>query len=276
MTGAHLQVACSQCHVGGKYAGTSPLCVSCHLANYQGTTNPNHVSSGFPQDCSLCHSTTQWAGATFNHANTQFPLVGKHTTLACASCHSSGVYAGLATTCVSCHLANYQGTTNPNHTASGFPQQCEVCHTPTGWTPASFNHSTTGFALTGAHTSVACANCHVGGRYAGTPTDCYSCHSAQYNSVTSPNHVAAGFPKTCAMCHTTTTWTGATFNHTWFRIPHNTARLCSDCHTNPSDYSVFVCTSCHTKAATDSIHQGRTGYVYNSINCYQCHKGGGG
>ena len=27
---------------------------------------------------------------------------------------------------------------------------------------------------------------------------------------------------------------------------------------------------------TDSKHQGRAGYVYNSINCYQCHPRGSG
>ena len=43
---------------------------------------------------------------------------------------------------------------------------------------------------------------------------------------------------------------------------------------DPNDYSVFTCTNCHTKAQTDPKHQGVGGYVYNSNNCYQCHKGG--
>jgi hypothetical protein len=236
------------------------------------------VAAGFPQDCSVCHSTTRWTGAAFNHSTTRFPLVGRHTSVACSSCHSGGVYAGLASTCVSCHLANYQRTTSPNHATSGVPQQCQVCHTPSGWTPSSFSHSSTRFPLTGRHTSVACANCHVGGRYAGTPTDCYSCHRTVYTSVTSPNHVAAGFPTTCQTCHTTSGWSGATFNHTWFPItsgPHG-GRACADCHTNPSNYQVFYCLNCHAheQAAMDSKHRGRTGYVYNSANCYSCHPNG--
>ena len=133
------------------------------------------------------------------------------------------------------------------------------------------------FPLTGAHTTVACANCHVGGKYVGTPTDCYSCHKAQYAATTNPNHTAAGFPTTCQTCHTTTSFAGATFNHTWFPSNHNgAAGVCSTCHTNPSDYSVFLCTGCHAKAATDSRHSGRTGYVYNSANCYACHPRGSG
>ncbi len=274
LTGAHVSLSCAQCHSSGVYAGLATTCVSCHLANYQKTTNPNHVAAGFPQDCSVCHSTTRWAGAVFNHSNTRFPLVGRHTAVACAGCHVGGVYAGLATTCVSCHLANYQKTTNPNHVTAGFPQQCNVCHSPSGWTPSSFNHASTPFPLTGRHTSVACASCHIGGKYAGTPTDCYSCHKTIYASTTNPNHTAAGFPTTCQTCHTTTAWTGATFNHTWFPVPHRTARLCGDCHTNTSNYAVFVCTNCHTKAQTDSHHSGRAGYVWNSANCYQCHPRG--
>ena len=60
------------------------------------------------------------------------------------------------TTCVSCHLKDFQGATNPNHVTSGFPQTCQQCHNSTTWTSATFDHSTTGFPLVGAHVSVGC------------------------------------------------------------------------------------------------------------------------
>ena len=82
---------------------------------------------------------------------------------------------------------------------------------------------------------------------------------------------AAGFPTTCQDCHTTSGWTGASFNHTWFSIPHHSAQ-CSDCHTNASAYSTFVCTNCHGQSNTNSQHSGVNGYVYNSTNCYGCHR----
>ncbi len=152
-----------------------------------------------------------------------------------------------------------------------------MCHTTATWLNATFNHNNTPFPLTGAHTTVPCASCHVGGVFAGTPTDCYSCHKADYDGTTNPNHAAAGFPTTCATCHTTTSWAGATFNHTWFPMNHGNANgVCSTCHTNPNDYSVFQCTNCHTAAQTNPQHSGVSGYVYNSVNCYQCHKNGGG
>jgi len=189
-----------------------------------------------------------------------------------------GKYTGTPTACVGCHLTKYQQTTNPNHVSAGFPQDCTLCHSTSGWTPSSFNHNTsTKFPLTGKHTTVACASCHVGGKYAGTPTDCYSCHAAVYNSVTNPNHVAAGFPKTCATCHTTTTWAGATFTHN-FPITSGAHKgiACTECHTSTSSYSSFVCTNCHThdKTSMDSKHRGVRNYIYNSINCYSCHPNG--
>jgi len=153
-----------------------------------------------------------------------------------------------------------------------------LCHAVvTGWTGATFDHSKTPFPLTGAHVNVACASCHTNPVYANTPTDCYSCHSADYKGTTNPNHTSAGFPTTCATCHTTTAWTGATFNHTWFPTNHGRANgVCSTCHTNPNDYSVFVCTNCHTQTQTDNNHRGVRNYVYNSANCYACHPRGNG
>jgi len=278
LTGAHATLACGQCHVNNNFNLTSTACNSCHLNDYNGTTNPSHAAAGFPTDCSICHTTASWSGAQFDHSKEGFPLTGAHATLnSCLLCHINNNFALQTTACVSCHLRDYNGTTNPSHVQAAFPQQCDVCHSTTAWTPASFNHNNTPFPLTGAHVNTPCNSCHINGQFAGTPTDCYSCHQAQYKSTTDPNHVAAGFPTTCQTCHNTTSWLGATFNHTWWPTNHGGANgVCSTCHTNPNDYSVFVCTNCHTKAQTDSNHQGVNGYVYNSINCYQCHKNGGG
>jgi hypothetical protein len=277
LTGAHQQVQCALCHVNGNFNLSITTCVSCHLKDYQGTNNPSHVSAGFPQQCEMCHSTTNWTSARFNHAATGWPLTGFHATMQCSQCHTNGNFGLTSTACVSCHLTDYQNTNNPNHVAGGFPQQCDVCHSTAAWSPASFNHNNTSFPLTGAHTKVVCANCHVNNNYTTLPTDCFGCHKADYQGTNSPNHVAAGFPTTCALCHTTATWLGATFNHTWFDTNHGGANgVCATCHTNSTDYSIFQCTNCHTKSNTDSQHQGVGGYVYNSVNCYQCHRNGGG
>ena len=281
LTGMHATLQCNQCHTNNNYSITSTACVSCHLKDYQGTTNPNHVAGGMPQQCEVCHSTSGWSPAQFDHSRTGFPLTGFHANPAvtCTMCHVNNNYNLTSAACVTCHLKDYQGTNNPNHVASGFPQQCEVCHSTTAWIPASFNHNNTPFPLTGYHANpaVTCAMCHVNNNYTSIPTDCYSCHKADYNATNNPNHAAAGFPTTCQTCHSTASWLNATFNHTWFPTNHGGANgVCTTCHTNPSNFAVFTCTNCHTKAQTDSNHQGVSGYVYNSVNCYQCHQNGGG
>ncbi len=210
LTGAHAQLACSECHKGP--AGTtSPDCYSCHRSDYNGAKDPNHVAGGFPQQCANCHTTTSWTTGTFDHSTTGFPLDGAHRSAACSSCHING-YAGTPRDCYSCHQTDYNATSDPNHKASGFPTACQSCHNTTSWVGADFNHASTGFVLDGAHATAACSSCHRNG-YAGTPRDCYSCHKSDYDGTTDPNHKASGFPTACQNCHTTSGWSGADFNH---------------------------------------------------------------
>jgi hypothetical protein len=281
LSGAHATLRCDQCHSNGNFNLTSTACVSCHLKDYQTAANPNHVAGGLPQQCEVCHSTAAWQPASFDHSKTGFPLTGFHANPAvtCVMCHVNNNYNLTNTSCVSCHLKDYQGTNNPNHVSSGFPQQCDVCHNTAAWSPAAFNHNNTSFPLTGAHASAAvtCVMCHVNNNYTSIPSDCYGCHKADYQATTSPNHTTAGFPTSCQACHNTTNWLNATFNHTWFPMNHGGANgVCATCHTNANDYTVFQCTNCHTKTRTDSDHRGVGGYVYNSVNCYNCHRNGRG
>ena len=282
LSGKHATVACLSCHVGGKYAGTPADCASCHLKDYNGTSNPNHKSAGFPTDCSICHATAGWTPATFDHSKTKFPLTGYHAKLSCVACHKNGVYAGLPTTCVSCHLSDYNGATSPNHKASGFPTTCDVCHSTTAWSPASFDHSKTSFPLTGAHVNLTCDTCHKGSYTGNLPSDCYGCHKSDYTGTTNPNHAAAMFPTTCNTCHTTVTWLGAVFNHTWFPIYSGSHAgrwtSCGDCHTNSANYAAFSCITCHThsQANTSPEHSDVRGYSYGPTTCYTCHPSGNG
>ena len=284
LTGSHTVPprACSDCHVNSNYNLTNTSCVSCHQNDYNNATTPvNHIQAGFPTTCDTCHDTINWMDGTFNHAATGWALTGSHTVppRACSDCHINSNYKLNQTACITCHQTDYNNTNNPPHTQVGFPTTCEVCHDTIVWTDSTFDHSKTAFPLTGSHTVPPrqCTDCHVNNNWTTLPTDCYGCHKADYQSTNNPNHAAAGFPTTCATCHDTKVWTDATFNHTWFPTTHGGANgVCSTCHTNPNDYSVFTCTNCHLKPQTDQNHQGVSGYVYNSVNCYQCHKSGGG
>jgi len=102
LTGMHISPSptpCISCHVANNYALNSTACITCHLPAWTSTTTlggavPNHVTAGFPQDCSVCHSTANWTTSTFNHATTTFPLTGTHLTTACALCHVNNNYSG--------------------------------------------------------------------------------------------------------------------------------------------------------------------------------------
>jgi hypothetical protein len=307
LTGAHLTGTCVSCHVGNNYALPATTCYTCHTADWNSTATlggavPNHITAGFPQDCTVCHSTTNWTTSTFNHATTAFPLTGFHTTVACALCHTAanGNYGPtVPTLCSGCHMTDYNSTQTlggsvPNHVAAAYPTTCDQCHTTTSWLGATFNHAATGFALTGMHATIACNLCHLAALGStAPPIDCYSCHTADWNSTQNlgglvPNHVAAalisasGFSTSttaCSTCHNTTAWTGATFTHpSSFPTSHgNAGGVCSMCHTNSADYTVFQCTGCHGNNNSANFHHpGVGGYVYSSPACYACHSRGNG
>jgi len=281
LTGAHAGLSCEQCHAGG-YTGASADCYSCHRADYQAARDPNHVAGRLPTTCQVCHSTSSWQPASFDHALTGFPLEGAHRAVACEQCHSSG-YQGTPADCVSCHRADYDAARDPNHRSAGFPTTCQTCHTMTAWRPASFDHSRTRFPLTGAHASEPCSSCHQSG-YTGTPTQCYACHADDYRATRDPNHAAAGFPTTCESCHNTRSWDDANFDHDglYFPIYSGAHRgrwtSCSNCHVSPSNYRQFECILCHehNRQDTDDHHRGVSNYRYESQACFTCHPDGRG
>ncbi|MFN8547621.1 MAG: hypothetical protein U0527_06520 [Candidatus Eisenbacteria bacterium] len=250
LTGAHQLVPCLDCHRDQVWHGKNTNCVSCHQADYDGSTNPHHASAGFATTCQDCHSTTTWEGATFDHGTTDFPLVGQHIGLACQSCHADGVYAGKSQDCYSCHQTDWQGTTDPPHQSAGFPHDCALCHTPEHWEPSSFDHANTLFPLTGAHASQACSACHADNVWGGKPTDCWSCHSTDFNGTDNPQHGPAGFSHNCTDCHTTSTWDGGTYNHNATDFPLTGQHVGAEC------------SACHS----DRIYNGK------STQCYSCHQ----
>ncbi len=273
---------CSDCHTNNNYSLNSTACVTCHLKDYQGTTNPNHVTSNLPQTCDVCHSTATWMNATFNHNNTGFPLTGNHTVppRACVDCHVNNNYSITNTACVSCHQTDYNNATTPvAHASAGFPTTCEQCHDTNLWTDGTFNHASTGFTLTGLHTVPprVCTDCHVNNNYNITTTTCVSCHLKDFQTTTNPNHVSSNFPQTCEQCHTTATWLNATFNHdtTGFPLTGNHTvppRACVDCHVN-NNYTITntACVSCHQtdyNNATTPVAHAAAGFP---TTCEQCH-----
>ncbi len=161
LSGRHASAACTACHPNNVYKGTPRDCFTCHRARYDATTSPNHRAAGFPTACEQCHSpaAVTWS-ASFDH-NRFFPLLGRHLSASCSSCHRNNVYRGTPRECFPCHQAQYDGTRSPNHRAAGFPTTCETCHraADSSWTQGRFNH--TWFPITsGRHAGRPCADCH--------------------------------------------------------------------------------------------------------------------
>jgi hypothetical protein len=218
LDGKHQTAACEGCHTGSpaQYAGTPTTCAGCHRRAFETSTNPPHPGL-LPDTCESCHRTSGWSPATVvDHP--WFPLDGKHATAACASCHSGNPhkFVGLATTCVGCHLVDFQGAGFPGHGA--FPQTCQDCHSPSGWAPAA-SHPEARFPIqTGSHAnpSIACSDCHDATRglpARGQNTDCIHCHLGEHTRpAVDAVHTALGAaypgasaasPNFCLGCHPT-------------------------------------------------------------------------
>lgn len=151
---------------------------------------------------------------------------------------------------------------------------------PTG--AADFNHSSTGFPLTGGHATAVCETCHVGGVFKGTPRDCEGCHALGKRVVATPkstSHVVTDAP--CDSCHfNTATFLGARYNHSLSR-----PESCTTCHNGriaqgrPANHispnqATKSCDSCHRTSAFLPSSWNHTGVLPGSCTDPGCHGSG--
>jgi len=258
LVGAHAELGCMTCHEAGY--DLAFLCESCHSSDYANTSTgaaPNHGTFEFSMDCLICHNQTSWSPSHFDHDPdlTGYEIQGAHLELLpdnCFVCHESAVWTGISKLCQDCHQNNFMETTDPNHQASGIPDNlCELCHTQSAWTPSIFSHNT-------------------------TTESCVTCHLVQYNSASIPPHSDAEFNTQCQTCHSADIWVPALWNHgveTDFTIIGAHEPLsCPACHTS-APYSTLIneCSICHQSnfdSTTDPDHAGN-GFPINL--CESCH-----
>lgn len=274
LVGAHLAVPCASCHVNNVYAGLHQNCIDCHRTDFNGAANPNHVAGNFSTICITCHSMNAWNPATFDHSTTKFPLTGKHLTIPCQNCHTNGNYQLVYLNCYQCHQNDFTQAANPNHVSGNFSHVCETCHSTTVWSPASFDHSTTKFPLTGKHATLQCQDCHIAGNYQIVYTNCFQCHQTDFNQTTNPNHAAGNFSHLCETCHSTTSWSSATFNHSTTKFILTGAHIatpCASCHVN-NNYQLSY-TNCYMCHQADFQKPTNPNHVSGNFaqTCDQCH-----
>lgn len=259
-------------------------------------------------DCSACHTPDGWTmapgdgrGGGFDHARTGFPLVGRHAAVTCIACHAPG--REVRQDCASCHRSPHQGRLS---------RDCGGCHVPRTWESARavVMHARTRLPLTGAHLLADCTQCHrrTGERqWTSPPVDCVACHEAEVrNARVHPDHLGrdggAPFPRDCAICHRTSTWSpafvqldiapihsplaardaiarGEAPRDHELRFPIRTGAHrgldCRTCHARPAVPRDVRCTGCHAHAgaALARDHAGQA-VPTAATACLSCHPGG--
>ncbi len=236
LEGAHREADCSDCHGDGRFRGRAAQgCVDCHIDPHAGLRD---------RDCTRCHNPLlDWDLELSAHQEGPFPLEGRHARLACSECHRGGEISRLDSNCTACHR-------DPHRNQFG-NRSCRDCHTPTGWLPPTFRHIGAGFILDGRHRAINCQACHPGRNYRNTPIDCESCHNDDFRRSRNPSHINAGIRGDCRLCHNTSAWRGAIFNHSFYLLsgPHNNAMRCNSCHVGGARYrlSDSRCSVCHPR-----------------------------
>ncbi|MFQ5823039.1 MAG: hypothetical protein ACE5JB_03190 [bacterium] len=279
----HKEVDCKSCHNIEDFSTIGSNCISCHQDVHQAKMGG---------DCERCHTVQGWE--IFNveeiHANSRFPLLGRHTLVDCWSCHQNqqqGDFALLTTDCISCHQQEYLETENPNHVANSFSILCQECHDMNDWPPAFFpNHDALFPIFSGEHDGAwsDCMDCH---RNSATFQEfsCLNCHEHRQSIMDEKHRGLSGYAyesNACWSCHPTGSEAGITENHDSDFFPifsgtHQDAwQECVECHVSPQGFEVVSCINCHEHepSKTNAEHSGITGYTYGTDNCLLCHPNG--
>ena len=272
LRGRHAGVACASCHGNSTGSVTRPAfstCATCHRDPHDGEA----TIAGKSVDCATCHRVEGFAPATFTvdqHRGTAFPLLGRHATVPCASCHaarttrspnaastaaargSTGATVPIrlaSARCSDCHTDAHGGQL-ANRPSGG---ACNSCHSVNGWTPATFGtaaHATLRLPLDGAHATIPCSACHAAKRLGLRPLG---------------NDLTAGSARVA------------------IRPPETT---CADCHADPHAWrsrgvAAPPCNACHTTRAfrpttMDAARHASTGYplegAHRAAPCVACHR----
>jgi hypothetical protein len=103
LTGAHIGLACTKCHLNNVFTGLSTACSSCH-------SDPAfHAGLFKSMSCDQCHNTTAWIPAAFNLSHPGGCGEGScvnHQGATCRDCHTVNLSTA---TCLKCHNSNTPG-----------------------------------------------------------------------------------------------------------------------------------------------------------------------
>jgi hypothetical protein len=265
LRGRHASVQCGECHDPARGGAERPefaTCGACHKDAHAGTA----TLAGRAVDCAACHDERGFDRSTYtaaNHAESLYPLAGRHATVACRSCHAKDAKdAALGTaavrlrprfaTCRDCHVDAHGGqlVARANHGA------CETCHTVDAWRPSTYGpaeHASLQLSLEGRHAEATCAACH-GPLRPGLP-------ALAGADVLGSARVAFAIPVACETCHVD---------------PHEGRFSAGGARPAPGG-----CRDCHDTVAfhpsrVDAASHDAFGYAlagaHRAVPCVECHR----
>jgi len=252
LIGKHRAVSCDACHKHDLYKTLDTTCYACHKVD---DAHRGH----FGDKCKSCHSSKGWKKVKFDHAkDTEWPLRGKHTKVACETCHKGDLTKEkLKTNCFSCHRQDdsHQGQEG---------EKCEECHSEEGWSKRlRFDHDLTKFPLIGVHAIVPCEECHFEPTFKDATTSCNACH--QSDDI-HKNRLGSN----CELCHNPNSWALWEFDHntqTDYPLDGKHDGLdCTACHKTAILDKIELPSNCYACHVKDDVHRGSFGR-----NCEQCH-----
>ena len=248
------EVVCADCHQDGFLNFAVLVCVDCH-EQIDSVFMAEHTTL-FENACLACHDGIETFGTDFDHDLLVFPLDGKHAGLACEECHRGATtLAMLQQTPQACELCHLKDDAHQGELG----KECSECHNTSGWKPALFDHSPTGFDLIGGHAEVACKDCHQDATFQGANPACISCHASD-----EPHE--GQFGTDCLLCHTVFSWDDIHFDHSG-----TYAQDCLACHQSdsPANHYPGQCSACHTTSAwlPASFNHAAVG----ATDCLACH-----
>ena len=256
LQGKHAAVSCDKCHIPAgtatRYTIAFAQCLDCHKDAH----DRQFAAAPYNNQCKQCHTVAGFQPATYTiaqHQKTRFALVGAHLAVPCSECHTAGKIPGAPQavryrfddrTCTGCHEDPHHGEFREqmaSRRTNGNVAGCEACHTLKSWTDLpTFDHSKTSFPLLGAHSKVACDQCHKPATTAGkisevnfktAPTKCSECHADVHGGQFNSNSKAT----TCESCHSVDHWKPSQFDHerqTDFSLKGAHEKVaCNLCHT---------------------------------------------
>lgn len=257
LTNGHGKVACAACHRDPGFKDAPMRCVDCHAAE-----DVHRGSRGV--DCAACHGTVEWKQFRYDHAKSaNYPLEGKHASIACNVCHRSGdLKAPVPKECNGCHAV-------ADRHAGRFGIACADCHGHQEWVVHDYDHSQhteSKFVLRGAHEKLDCHSCHTGVlKQQQIAKDCYGCHAGDDVHATSMG-------RECQSCHKENGWRDEVrFDHDLAKFPLVGLHIgvpCGECHaTRAYREAPAQCFACHR---AKDVHEARLGE-----QCEACHNANG-